>query len=341
VNRILIVGDHDESQTRARRLLSEYSTVIEVDSESADAEIRAHPPQILIFFWPESGGAELLRSFIAADKTGGMYVITASADHQPMRSVASAFAAGSHDVMSGSYCALELLARVDVRRRLRRWISSSAKEPTSTRSVVDALRAWRGLGDVVAEDLETMLNRSLTVEEGWPPFGESIQLATISMALPSEHVELCLSLVADTPTRRWLGETLLGDADASEEAIDDLMREMVNVAGGALKLAVIAEGPTLTTGIPVDGRSLPGRDSGAKCWTIPLDVGVSIAIIGEVRRRANRRIPAIRLSEGMVVVNDVRNVGGVLLVPSGTRLTSTTAHRLSSLLDLTLVEVSA
>jgi hypothetical protein len=243
--------------------------------------------------------------------------------------------------MSAPFCAQELRARVDVGRRLRRWIANSPVEAPVTRSVVDELRTWRCLGDVVADDLEIMLGRPLTVEEGWPKLAEPIRLATISMSLPSEQLELCVSLVADTLTRRWLGETLVGDVDAADEILDDLMREMANVAGGALKLAAVAEGAVLTTGLPVDGRSLPGRGSGTKCWTISLGAGLMVAMIGEVRRRANRRIPAHRLSEGMVVVGDVRNGGGVLLLPSGTRLTSTTAERLSNLLDLTLVEVAA
>ena len=149
-----------------------------------------------------------------------------------------------------------------------------------------------------------------------------------------------ISIVADTPTRSWLGANLLGDPAASEEALDDVMREMANVAGGALKRAALIEGPVLTTGIPVDGRSLPARDSGARCWTVPIADGVSIAVIGEIRRRANRRIPAQRLSEGMIVVNDVHSDAGLLLLPAGTRLTSTTADNLRDLLDLAVIEVS-
>ena len=64
-------------------------------------------------------------------------------------------------------------------------------------------------------------------------------------------------------------------------------------------------------------------------------------LIADARTRANRRVPARRLAEGMVVVKDVLNGAGVLLLPSGTRLTSTTAERLSRLLDQTLIDVCA
>jgi hypothetical protein len=42
----------------------------------------------------------------------------------------------------------------------------------------------------------------------------------------------------------------------------------------------------------------------------------------------------------MVLVTDVRNAAGVVLLPGGTRLTSTTAEKLRRLLDTTVVEVS-
>jgi CheY-like chemotaxis protein len=339
--RILIVSDQEESRARMRAQLADNPAVIGADFEAAVAEIRTHAPQVVILLWPDSGGPEQLRTVAAADKTGGMYLISVTAAHQPPRAIVSAFAAGSHDVMSAPYCAQELRARVDVGRRLRRWMANAPTGVPPTPSVIDELRAWRYLGDVIADDLETMLGRPLTVEESWPTLDESIRLATISMALPSEQLELCVSLVADASTRRALGEHMLGDVNAADEMLDDLMREMVNVAGGALKMAAVAEGAVLTTGLPADGRTLPTRSDDARCWTVSLDGGMTLAIIGEVKRRANRRVPARRLIEGMVVVTDVRNGGGMLLLPSGTRLTATTAERLSNLLDHTLIEVTA
>jgi CheY-like chemotaxis protein len=342
--RILVVGEDAEARGRLHHSLqSNEREVIEATVDGAEAEIQRQEPDVLLLLLPDVGSPELLRTLCAAGTSGGMYVIGVTAEHQPARTISSAVAAGSHDVLCAPYTTQELRACVDVQRRLRRWMSTRLRvlgkvEPQ--KSKVDDLRAWHYLGDVIADDLETMLGRSLVIEEDWPTFTDSIQLATISMTLASEQLELCISIVADTTTRRWLGETLLGDAAAADESIDDVMREMANVAGGALKRAALIEGPVLTTGIPVDGRSLPVRESGARCWTMPLDGGASVAVIGEIRRRANRRIPARRLCEGMVVVADVRNQVGTLLVPSGTRLTLTTAERLSNLLDSALIEIS-
>jgi CheY-like chemotaxis protein len=344
--RILIVGEHAEARQRlAHMLQSDHREIVDAAIEGAAAEIRRQAPRVLLVLLPDVGTPELLRTLSAADKAGGMYVVGVTAEHHQPRMISSAIAAGAHDVLCPPYAAQELSACVDVERRLRRWMSTRMRvidaNAVPTTSVLNDLRAWNYLGDVIADDFESMFNHPLVVVEGWPTFTESIQLAAISMTLAAEQLELCVSIVADSATRRWLGERLLGDSAASELALDDVMRELANIAGGALKRAAGAEGPVLAAGIPIDGRSLPGRDTGARCWTIPLEGSAVLAVIGEVRRRANRRIPATRLTEGMVVVGNVCNSAGVLLLLSGTRLTSTTVARLSNMLDTTLIEVSS
>jgi len=343
--RILMVGEQDEARQRlSRSLQSERRVVVDATPENGAAEIRRQPPDVLLVLLPDSGGPDLIRALCTADQVGGMYVIAVTAEHHPARLVSSVLAAGSHDVLCAPFTDQELCACVDVHHRLSRWISTRIRiesKPKPPRAVLTDLRAWQYLGDVIADDLETMIGRSLVIEERWPTFTEGTQSAAISMTLPAEQLELCISIVANVTTRRWLGENLLGDPAATDETLDDVMREMANIAGGALKRAALVEGPVLTTGIPVDSRSLPRRESGARCWTIPLDGAASIAVIGEVRRRANCRIPARRLIEGMVVVSDVRNNAGLLLLTSGTRLTSTTAQRLSNILDSMMIEVSA
>ena len=341
--RVVVASDSDEGRARLVRILtSDDRRTLGVDLDGLEAEIRHAVPDILVLEIPASGGPDLVRKICAAEPSRSMYILSVIGEHLPPRTSMSVVAAGSHDVLRAPYTAADLCAQVDIHRRLRGWIADrrtpAAKPPSSE---LIELRAWDYLGDIIADDLEAMIGRPLELEARWPPMTDSIQLATIAMSLPSDQLELCISIVADTASRKWLGQTLLGDPAAPEDALDDVMRELANVAGGALKRAALVEGPVLSTGIPVDGRSLPGRESGARCWTAPLEGDAVIGVIGEIRRRANRRIPARRLREGMVVVGDVRNGAGVLLLPSGTRLTSTTAERLSSLLDRMFVEVTA
>ncbi len=340
--RVVVASGDDERRARLVHMLtSDQRCAIGIDHEGLEAEIHREVPEILVVDVPSAGGPDLIRRACVADQSRAMYVISVVGEHLPPRTSISVVAAGSHNVLRAPFTAADLCVQVDVHRRLRGWLAgrTPAVKPTSPGLI--ELRAWDYLGDIIGDDLEAMLGRPLEIAARWLPMTDSTQHATIAMSLPTDQVELCVSIVADTQTRTWLGQALLGDPDAPDDALDDVMRELANVAGGALKRAALVEGPVLSTGIPVDGRSLPRRDSGARCWSIPLEGDAAIGVIGEVRRRANRRIPARRLCEGMIVVGDVCNGSGILLLPAGTRLTSTTAERLSGLLDYTLVEVTA
>jgi hypothetical protein len=193
---------------------------------------------------------------------------------------------------------------------------------------------------VVVDDLEGMLCRGLQLTEKRLPLLSSIQLATIPMTLASAELDTCISIGADPATQKWLGIAMLGDDAASCDVIHDIMRELANVAGGAFKRAALRERSTFATGIPIDSDLTPcGPD--ARYWEIETEDGGMLGLVADVRRRPNRRVQARRLIEGMVVVEDVWNGSGVLLLLSGTRLTSTTAERLSRLLDRTMIEVCA
>jgi DNA-binding response OmpR family regulator len=341
--RVVIVTEDADGRggSLVGELASECRQVLNVDHANVEAELRRELPQVLIVVCPSTGGADLLRSLCALDRTSAMYVVTVIGADLPRRAIASAVAAGSHDVLCEPYAREELHARIDVQRRLRRWTRKcSIATPDSPPSKLTGLRAWEYLGDVVVDDFVSLFGKPLALEERWLKSAASLHVATISMSLPREQLELCISIGADPSTRCVLGQHLLGDADASEDALDDVMRELANVAGGALKRAAIPEGSVLATGIPVEGRSLPARENGTRMWAIPLGGDAEVIVVGEVRRRVNRQIPARRLAEGMVVAGDVLNSAGVLLLASGTRLTATTAERLSRLLDTALVDVS-
>ena len=156
--------------------------------------------------------------------------------------------------------------------------------------------------------------------------------ASIPMSLAGDQLELRLSLVADAGALAWLRATLLGDPAASDDAARDALRELANTAGGALKRAALAEGITLTTGIPRDDTAsrFPGKHL---CWSLKLEAGAGcLAVVGEIRNRSNERISAAQLAEGMILAHDIRSEGGVLIVPAGSRLTATSANRLAAML---------
>jgi hypothetical protein len=78
-----------------------------------------------------------------------------------------------------------------------------------------------------------------------------------------------------------------------------------------------------------------------KRFTLDAQAG-RIALVAETRAKENQRISAADLSEGMVIVREVRSEAGLLLVPAGSRLTSSTAAKLAQVLGPRyFVEVAA
>jgi DNA-binding response OmpR family regulator len=345
--RILIINDKvGEREAMARALQPSVGHVdAAADIKSALSTMGREPVQIVVFGWPHVGGTELVRDLHGIDATANAYVLTVVDSLQPARDIAMALAAGVHDFLRRPIFNEELVARVHAPTRLLRWARSLTKTDVYDWSAgldLRRLRAWTDMGAIVAEDLAQMIGVAIEPVEGWPrQFEHALRGAAIPMSLPSEQTELRVSVVVDMPTLAWLSRTLLGNSNVDPSAQEDFLREMANVAGGAVKRAALPD-VTLTTGIPISSHGLRPTGDGSRCWTMTLggDAGY-VAIMGEIRRRDNLRIPAAQLREGMVVVNDVRNQAGALLVNGGTRLTATTAERVAQILGRRfVVEVS-
>jgi CheY-like chemotaxis protein len=269
------------------------------------------------------------------------YVIGVLAEDADSQAVTSALEAGCHDVLQLPFSDAELWARVDVLDRLAGWpLAPHGSRPTQR--TVAAARAWRFLGDIVTQDLEQVLGMIELSRRA--PMSPPIRIATIPMVFARDNIELAISIVADKVACAWLAATLIGDPNADDAAIDDALRELANVAGGALKRAILPEGLVLSTGLPVGGDARLATELNAsatvRSWCLAVDTGAVFTVIADVRPRPNRHVPARSLREGMVIVGDVRTETGALLVDGGTRLTSSTAEHLGRLLGVTLVEVS-
>jgi len=197
-----------------------------------------------------------------------------------------------------------------------------------------SMAVWQSLGDLAAADLSTMAGHPFRVSKAWPKrFTHHLRSAMIPMSLAGDELEARISVVVDAITLRWVKSALLGNANASADAVDDALRELANTAGGAVKRAALAENVVLTTGIPTSTDNASSHFEQHSCWTLaPEGSDCFVAVVGEIRQRANQRVAASQLTEGMVLAHDVRNESGILLVPAGSRLTSTSAIKLSALL---------
>jgi len=335
--RVLVVSDDADLRCRlAGELDSSRRTAMACDVDRSPAAVRSQNPDVLLIHIATSEDLAIITSLTAEAKS--TYVLALIAEDLPARTSASAIAAGSQDVMRLPYTREELHLRVDARERLCRWIGAPHDQAQAAAGA-PKLRAWQYLDTIVADDLEGMLGKRVTLTERQLP-KPGMHLATIPMTLPDAQLDLCISIAADGPARKWLGSALLGDDAATDDVVQDILRELANLAGGAFKRSALIERSAVSTGIPIDnGWTQLGPN--ARYWEVRTEDGSVFGLIADARTRANRRVPARRLAEGMVVVKDVLNGAGVLLLPSGTRLTSTTAERLSRLLDQTLIDVCA
>jgi len=270
-----------------------------------------------------------------------MYVIALIPDGQVARSIPSAIAAGCHDVLKAPFTDEELWTRVEVLERLRGW-NRIANAATGAKRTYEDARGWRFLGDVVADDLESMLCQRVKVTRRGACSDQAIRMASIPMVLSADHVELFIAVRATREACARLGENLLGDPNPAPEMIDDVLREMANAAGGAVKRALLPEGIVLTTGIPSggDADAAPSTTT-VRALNLDAEGGAELTIVADVRCRRSCVVPTRTLCEGMVIIDDLRNAAGVLLLPGGTRLTSTTAERLRRILSVASGEISA
>ena len=336
--RVILLNDRRAERDAMIRALPQDTYRVEAmaDEAAALAAIAREAPQVVIFSVPSKGGHDLARRLRGGENAAEAYLLAVVEATPPSKELSNLITAGVHDFMRRPFADAELIERVKAPERLLRWSRSVSKPCAFDFSAaldVASLRSWRTLGPLVAQDLGEMAGHPFSVVTGWPAHINADALsASIPMSLAGDQLELRLSIIADAPALVWIRETLLGDPSANTDATRDALRELANTAGGALKRAALAESITLTTGLPCDDSvsRFPGKHL---CWTLKLEGGDGcLAVVGEIRSRSNERISAAQLTEGMVLAHDIRNEGGVLLVPAGSRLTATSATRLATML---------
>jgi CheY-like chemotaxis protein len=345
--RILVIDENKlERESFARALQTAKHNVEAVaDGKCAIASMTREAAQVVLFVGLSAAAIELLRKVRAAQGAGHAYFIAVLEKVMP-GDIAALFAAGADDFMRKPPALEELIARVEAPMRIRGFaaaILSSAAYDWSSAIDLRALRAFAETSAIVGNDLAQIVGECLAITEGAPknPRASALRCATIPMSLATEGLEVRVSIIADATALCAIAKQAMGEESLDEAGQRDFLREMANTAGGALKRAYASENISLTTGLPVDDAApLPSETTR---WWIgrAKDAGATLGFACEVRARKNERVPASGLREGMVISSDLRNETGALLVAAGTRLTATSAERVSRALgDRFLVEVA-
>lgn len=335
--RVVVLADHKSERDALTRMLARtsYRTEVVGTEAAALATIMQESPHIVLFSMPNKGGADLVRRLLGADSSGQSYLLALCDTAPAPGELASVLEAGAQDFLRRPVVQAELLERLKAPRRLVRWAKSLTTQAFDLSAPVDVagLRAWNDLGTVVAADFSEIVGAPFEVRREWPrTFVGEWRAAMIPMSLAGDQLEVRIWIVADAVGLNWLKVALLGGTNATAEVADDALRELANTAGGALKRAALKENVSLTTGIPIT-ETITAQGPSMTWWTLaPEGAKSCLALVGEIRELTNQRVAASDLSEGMIPAHDVRNDDGVLLVAAGTRLTATSAARLSKLL---------
>jgi CheY-like chemotaxis protein len=334
---LVATGDVAVRRKIAQWLAAASHTVIEAGDASTARSAAERGPEVVVVDWalPGGGGASTIKHLRAHDGRRH-YVIAIAARPQPW-DITAFFAAGADDFTSLTAPKEEIVARVEGLSRIRSWIGSQAREfELDAAFNLDRVRIWRELDAIVDAEVGEMLGAPLRHD---PAACAAVQCAgTVPLSLTTEHLELRFSVgIAADASGRFAHEVLGGEA--GRDAINDAIREIANVAGGAIKRAALGDGIAMTIGIPTNENVFD--QPGVRSWTAATPSGLQLAFGAIALTMQARSVRRSELREGMVLAGDVRNAGGMLLVAAGSRLTTATVDRLARFLDSSApVEIS-
>jgi len=344
--RVLVVDASSQDREQASRYLQSagHEITLASDAKIALAAIDRQAPEVVVLDSQVVGmsAVQLIQRLRQKEQSTRAYVVLVSA--KPCTSELTAcIAAGADDYMRKPLQRDELVIRVGALERIRGWaakVFGASGEPCvdlSAGSQISRLEAWQHVDRSISKDIGELLGRSLIPASSDNALAGCVIGASMPLTLASEQTEVRLTVGIDQPSIVKLGELCLGDPAATEEAVRDVLREFANTAGGAFMRAAAAEGVTLTCGIPTDlstGAFAVNRPTARQQFIVgPRDGSLHVTFEVDIVAKALRRVNVAQLTEGMVLAHDLHSETGALLVPGGTRLTSSQIERMTRVVN--------
>jgi DNA-binding response OmpR family regulator len=344
--RVLIVDASSQDRDLAARYLQSagHRIVVANDAKNGLLAVDREPPEVVVLDSLVAGmtPVQVIQRLRAKEQTTRAYVILASA--KPCTSeLTAAIAAGADDFMRKPLQRDELVMRVGALDRIRGWAAKVFGAANNTfldlaaGAEISRLQAWQQIDRAITKDISELLGRSLVPASAEDAMASSIIGAHMPLTLASEQTEVRLTVGVDAPSLAMLGQLCLGDAAAPEDALRDVVREFANTAGGAFMRAAAQEGVSLTCGLPVDlgiGAFTANKPTAHQQFVVgPRDGSLRVTFEVEILAKALRRVNVSQLTEGMVLARDLHTESGALLVPGGTRLTSSQIERMSRIVS--------
>jgi hypothetical protein len=193
---------------------------------------------------------------------------------------------------------------------------------------IGRVRIFSEVESIVAQELGELLGASL--HRSMTGSRSLAHTSMISLTLAADHLQLQLGIGVDERTRDHLGDVLLG-GDCTIEAILDALREMANTAGGAIRRAALDDGMSFAMGLP-SNENVFASEKRRRGFAITDANGLYLECVVTVSANVPTAVRASDLREGMVIMRDVVDESGTVVVAAGSSLTDTTAERVRSVL---------
>lgn len=274
------------------------------------------------------------------------YIILSTNSSILSKSLSSALFAGADDFIRKPFSCEEIVFRVEAIKRITDWAPqflANAKKvhDWSEQSTLATLNAWKDMHIGISKDLADMLGTTFTYQETDHPLARALSAAQIPLVMIDDHAQVDLAVGMDARSLQNIAVNIFGDRDTPQEALEDMLRELANTLGGALKRAAEDDNVNMTTGLPtnLDPSSFGSAQASAKRHfsLISTDQSIQVAIEVELRKTGQQQVKIGELREGMVLTRDLFNANGTLLVRSGARLTSSNISRIHQLVSTHLV----
>lgn len=342
--RVLIIDANPQDREAAAKYLQaaghEVTAIADTRSALAEAE-KVHHEVVVLDVLQQGPTAFQLLQYLRRKEVGSHAYIVVTSAKPTTTELTTAISAGADDYMRKPLSREELVVRVGALERIRKWASqvfSAVALDWTTSPSISKLTAWAEVDRTVSNDISELLGVSLGPMHGEDPIGSTVVAAQIPLTIAAEGMEVRLTVGLDAPSLNTVAELVLGaPGGAADEAVRDMVREFANTAAGAFKRTAGQEGVTLTCGLPVDIK--PGRlaalnsTARRKFFVSAKDQAMRIGFDIEVAAKSLARVTVAALKEGMVLARDLKNDAGGLLVPAGTRLTSSQIDRMQRILS--------
>lgn len=189
---------------------------------------------------------------------------------------------------------------------------------------------WKSFGQHAAEHLRActgIYQLERTLEK--PNSDDGAVRATMGMVDARQRLEMNVALACSRESGAILAQTMLGETSPSDEALRETLEELCNNLLGFAKARLRPDGYAFTLTVSQQGSPAVDSPYVAGMRTVIEGGGARIVLEAGIRGSASRSVKLTELQENMILLEDLRNDAGALLLPEGTRITSLTAKRMA------------